>query len=185
MTTAPSAIAGLASMASTPDVAVTQRLRLRWLEAADAPFMLELLNDPGWIRYIGRRDVHTEEAAARYIEERLQAGYRKHGFGLNLVELAATGEPLGLCGLIKRDTLEDVDLGFAFLARHRGQGYAREAAQAAMRQAGTLGLARVVAIVMPANTPSLRLLARLGFRYERLLHMPGDDEPLELHAAAP
>ena len=158
---------------------------MRWVHAADAPFMLELLNDPDWVRYIGPRDVHTEEAAARYIEERVRGMYRKHGFGLNLVELRATGEPLGLCGLIKRDALDDVDLGFAFLARHRGQGYAREAARSVLRQAAARRLARLVAIVTPANAPSLRLLACLGFRYERMVTLPGDDAALELHAAVP
>jgi RimJ/RimL family protein N-acetyltransferase len=160
-------------------------LRLRWLDVADAPFMLALLNDPGWMRYIGRRDVHTPEAAARYIEQRMQPMYERHGFGLNLVERADTGEALGLCGLIKRDALDDVDLGFALLERHCGRGYAREAARAALRQAAALALPRVVAIVLPGNGPSLRLLQLLGFRFERMVQLPGDDATLELHAVAP
>jgi RimJ/RimL family protein N-acetyltransferase len=165
-------------------VAVTPRLRLRWLDAGDAAFVLELLNDPDWIRNIGPRDVHTLEAAARYIEERFQPGYRRHGFGLNLVEARHGGEALGLCGLIKRDTLDDLDLGFAFLPRHRGHGYALEAAQAVMRQAAALGVSRVVAIVLPGNAASLRLLGRLGFRYERNVRLAADDDELELHAVA-
>jgi RimJ/RimL family protein N-acetyltransferase len=166
-------------------VAETDRLRLRWLQAADAPFVLELLNDPGWIRWIGDRKMHTEAAARNYIEDRLAAGYRKHGFGLNLVELRATSEPLGLTGLIKRDTLDDVDLGFAFLERHRGHGYAREASAACLEQArGSLGLPRVVAIVLPGNEPSLALLRALGFAFERRVHLGGDAEELELHAVS-
>jgi RimJ/RimL family protein N-acetyltransferase len=166
-------------------VAETDRLRLRWLQAADAPFVLELLNDAGWIRWIGDRKMHTEAAARNYIEDRLAAGYRKHGFGLNLVELRATSEPLGLTGLIKRDTLDDVDLGFAFLERHRGHGYAREASAACLEQArGSLGLPRVVAIVLPGNEPSLALLRALGFAFERRVHLGGDAEELELHAVS-
>jgi RimJ/RimL family protein N-acetyltransferase len=164
-------------------VAETARLRLRWLQDADAPFVLELLNDPGWIRWIGDRKVHAEAAAQHYIEDRLAAGYRKHGFGLNLVELRATREPLGLAGLIKRDTLDDVDLGFAFLERHRGRGYAREAAAACLEQArGALGLQRLVAIVLSGNERSLALLRTLGFAFERTVRLSADDYELELHA---
>jgi RimJ/RimL family protein N-acetyltransferase len=166
-------------------VAETERLRLRWLQAADAPFVLELLNDPGWIRWIGERDVRTEAAARHYIEDRLAAGYRKHGFGLNLVELRVSGEPLGLAGLIKRDTLDDVDLGFAFLERHRGRGYAREASAACLAQArDALGLQRLAAIVLAGNERSLALLRALGFAFERTVRLGDDLEELELHAVA-
>lgn len=166
-------------------VAQTARLRLRWVEAADWPFVLELLNDPGWIRYIGDRNVHTREAAVGYIEGRMQALYLQYGFGLNVVEAVHSGEPLGLCGLIQRDTLEDADLGFAFLAAHAGRGYAWEAATAALRHArDVLGRSRVAAVVLPGNARSLRLLARLGFRFERMVQLAPAGDPLELHAVA-
>ena len=110
----------------------TPRLALRWLEAADAHFMLELVNDPDWLRYIGDRGIRSIEAARDYIADGPRAMYARLGFGLYLVELKGTDTALGICGLIKRDWLEDVDLGFAFLARFRGNGYACEAASATL-----------------------------------------------------
>src|ERR1051326_2497227 len=108
----------------------TARLKLRELGADDAAFILELVNEPGWLRFVGDRNVHSLDDARGYIARGPAASYEKHGFGLWAVELAASGEPLGMCGLVRRATLEDVDLGFAFLSRHWGQGYAREAAAA-------------------------------------------------------
>jgi RimJ/RimL family protein N-acetyltransferase len=127
--------------APAPLVAETARLRLRRFEPADAAFALELVNAPSWIRFIGKRDVPDLDAARAYLERGPIAMYAKHGFGLWCVALRATGEAIGMCGLIKRDTLPDVDLGFAFLPRHWGRGYALEAAEATMAYAReTLGL---------------------------------------------
>ena len=168
-------------MALTKAVLSTERLRLREFAREDAPFILELLNDPGWIRFIGDRGLRNEAMAADYIENVPMKMYARHGFGLWHLSLAATGEPLGMCGLIKRDTLEDVDLGFALLERHRGKGYAREAAEACRDYAAeVLGLARIVAITSPGNEDSAKLLERLGFRYERMSG-PADD-PVKLYA---
>lgn len=144
----------------------TPRLRLRPFEPddeADQRFIIALLNDPAWVANIGKRDVSTCEQAAAYLLDGPVAMLAREGFGLLLVESAADGTPMGMCGLIKRDTLPDVDIGFAFLPAYRAQGFAHEAASAVMGWARALGLARVVAIVTPTNTPSLGLLRRLGF----------------------
>ena len=111
----------------------TERLRLRRMHTGDAAFMLELLNQPSFIRHIGDRGARDLDGARFYITDRVLAAYAKHGFGMEVVELRSTGEPVGICGLVKRDSLDDVDIGYALLERHWGKGYAREAAQAVLR----------------------------------------------------
>src|SRR5437762_1683859 len=113
----------------------TDRLRLRELDERDAGFMLELLNEPGWLRFIGDRGIRTEEAAREYLRNGPMTMYRERGFGLWCVEVKPVGTPVGVCGLIKRDTLDDIDIGFAFLARHEGCGYGAESARAVMTHA--------------------------------------------------
>lgn len=150
----------------------TQRLVLREFTPADAAFVLELLNDPGWIRFIGDKGVRTLDEARAYIGRVPMASYERHGFGLYLVALAQSGVPIGMCGLIKRDTLEDVDIGFAFLPQYCGQGYAYEAACATLAHGKTtLGLARIVAITSPDNHSSIRLLEKIGLKHRRILHL--------------
>lgn len=167
------------------NVAETPRLRLRWLAADDADFVLRLVNEPAWIRYIGDKGVRTREDAARYIANGPAAMYARTGFGLYAVESKTTGEPLGICGLIKRDTLDDADLGFAFLPQFRRNGYALEAASAVIAYGrNVLGLSRIVAIVTRDNHRSSSLLDKLGFRYERTIAMPPSGERLSLYAAA-
>lgn len=166
------------------EVARTERLSLRWLDARDAAFVLELVNDASWIRYIGDRNVRTLRDAERYIDDGPVAMYARLGFGLYLVELTQTLEPVGLCGLIQRDALEDVDLGFAFLPGHRGKGYALESAAAVMDYARTVvGRSRIVAILSRDNQRSRKLLEKLGFNREREIRLQADGEPLELYAA--
>ena len=161
----------------------TQRLRLRPLQLADAPFILELLNDPDWLRYIGDKNLRNLDDARRYLEQGPLTMYVRDGFGLLLVESKADGAPMGLCGLLRRDTLPDADIGFAFLPRWRGGGYAREAAAAVLEHARReLGLRRIVAITTQDNTASGRLLEALGLRYERDICMPQDPELLRLYA---
>jgi RimJ/RimL family protein N-acetyltransferase len=151
--------------------------------ATDAGFILRLLNDPGWLRYIGDRDVRDEAAALRYIEDRLLASFRQHGFGLWVTEPREGGAPLGLCGLLKRPELPDVDLGFAFLPEARGQGLAHEAARRSLEHAARdMHLRRVVAITLPDNAESSRLLLRLGMRKEGVVQM--EDENVDLYAIA-
>ena len=146
----------------------TPRLRLRELTDDDAGFILELVNEPAWLRFIGDRNVHSLEDARGYIERGPVASYAKHGFGLWVVELRAKGEPVGMCGLIRRDSLPHADLGFAFLARHQGNGYAREAAAIAVTLAHErFGLARLLAITDPDNAASRAVLEHVGFAFER------------------
>lgn len=154
---------------STP-VLQTQRLTVRHFDRADAAFIFELLNEPSWLRHIGDKGIKTFSDAERYIQDGPVAMYARLGFGLYLVELTGSGEPLGMCGLIKRDTLQDVDLGFAFLSRFWGNGYAYEAAGAVMSYAATrLHIERIVAITSQTNQASGQLLRKLGFTFERLI----------------
>lgn len=161
----------------------TARLRLRELTHDDAAFILELLNDPAWLRYIGDRNVRTLEDARDYIDRVRTGGYERHGFGLWVVERKDDGERTGICGLVKRDTLEHVDVGFAFLERHRGRGYAREAVEATLSLARDRhGLARVVAITTLDNSASQRVLEGAGFRFEKRFRMDEAGEELSLYA---
>jgi len=160
----------------------THRLVLSELAEADAPFIVALLNDPDWIRYIGDRKVRTLDDARVYLRNGPMAMYAREGFGLYRTALAHDDTPIGLCGLIRRPTLADVDIGFAFLPAHRGYGYALESATAVLAQARAIGLHRVVAIVSPDNAPSAALLARLGFALERPIRLAEDDALLDLYA---
>jgi RimJ/RimL family protein N-acetyltransferase len=159
----------------------TPRLTLRRLTEADAPFMLTLLNEPSFIRHIGDRGVRTIADAEAYITAGPLASYARFGFGLYLVELKASSASLGICGLLKRDTLDDVDIGFAFLPRFWSRGYAVESASAVCDHARrALGLRRLVAIVDPVNAGSLRVLDRLGFTFERTVRLGDETNDLQL-----
>ena len=151
----------------------TDRLALRRLDAdLDAGFILRLLNEPSWLRYIGDRGVRTLEDARRYMLDGPIDMYDRLGFGLFLAELRESGLPIGLCGLIKRDGLADVDLGFALLPEHCSKGYAFESASAVLSWGRrVLNIPRIVAITSPDNNASVRLLQRLGFRYERRIRL--------------
>jgi RimJ/RimL family protein N-acetyltransferase len=164
-------------------VLVTERLRLRRLTPGDAAFLVELLNDPAFVANIGDRGVRTAADAAAYVENGPGASYARNGFGLYLVAVAATDMPVGLCGLVKRDTLPDVDIGFAFLPAFRSQGYALEAARAVVAEARErVGLSRLVAIAKPGNEPSARLLLKLGMRLDGRIRLSHEAEELELYA---
>jgi len=166
------------------EVAQTERLLLRWLNAGDSAFILELLNEPSWIRYIGDKGVKSIQDAERYIERGPVEMYRRLGFGLYLVELKENGAPIGICGLIKREALLDVDLGFAFLPRFWSSGYAFESASAVMSYARrALGLYRIVAILSQDNDRSANLLLKLGFRFESTVRLQRDGDELTLYAA--
>lgn len=164
----------------------TERLLLRRLTPDDAAFMLELVTDPSWIEFIGDRGLKSVDDARAYIVDRYVADYERHGFGLYLVALKETDEPLGICGLIKREALDDVDVGFAFLPRHVGRGYATEAARASLEHGWRdLGLRRIVAITTPSNRRSIRVLEKVGLRFETFFRMPGDEDELALYALTP
>jgi len=160
----------------------TERLALRHAELDDACFIVELLNEPGWLRYIGDKAVHSIADAHRYLETGPLDMYRRLGFGLYLVQRKSDSASIGLCGLIKRDALEFVDIGFAFLARVGGQGYAIEAATAMVLHAQKLGLQRLMAITTLDNHASQKVLRKLGMRYERQMRMPNESEPLSVYA---
>ena len=158
----------------------TDRLVLRELTTDDAPFILALVNDPAWIRFIGDKGVRTLDDARSYILAGPVALYRRHRFGLWLVEAKQQGA-IGMCGLIRRDTLDHVDIGFAFLPAYRGLGYAREAAAATLaygRQ--VIGLDRIVAIADPDNASSIGLLERIGLAFERKIRLVPDGPELSL-----
>ena len=139
--------------------------------------MLALLNDAAFIRFIGDRKVRTEEEARTYIRAGAMASYEQHGHGLYLVVSKELAEPIGTCGILRREVLPDPDLGFAFAAEHRAKGHGREAASAVLDYAkASLGLPRIAAIVSPDNEASLRALTSLGFGFERMVRM-ADDEP--------
>jgi RimJ/RimL family protein N-acetyltransferase len=161
----------------------TARLRLRELVAADAPFILALLNEPSFIQNIGDRGVRTLDAARVYIANGPVASYARHGFGLYLVERLEDGAPIGICGILRRDALPDPDLGFAFIPAYWKQGYAFEAASAVLAHArGPLALRRLLAVTNPANEPSIRLLGRLGFRLEGTTRLADGGADLKLFA---
>jgi len=161
----------------------TERLILRKLSTDDAEFVLELLNEPSFLRYIGDRGVRNLEDAKQYILNRLVTSYERNGFGLYLVELRESRIPIGISGLVKRDTLPDPDIGFAYLPAYWSKGYAVESAAAVMNYAReVLGLTRIVAITSLDNEASAKLLGKIGLRFERLIKLSEDAEEVKLFA---
>lgn len=165
----------------------TERLGLYALSADsvdDVAFLLRLLNEPSFIRNIGDRGVRNLEDAHAYLLKGPVASYCAHGFGLYRIQVKQGGESVGLCGLVKRATLDDVDLGYALLPEFCGKGYAMEAAAAVLANArSTLGLQRIVAITDPLNQDSIRLLEKLDFRFEKMVQLSSDDIALKLFAS--
>jgi RimJ/RimL family protein N-acetyltransferase len=162
----------------------TDRLQLRMLTADDAGFVLRLLNEPSFIQNIGDRGVRTIDDAQAYIQKGPLASYEKFGFGLWLIELKSEGTPIGICGLLKRDVLEDVDIGYALVPEFCSQGYAFESASAVMLYASKkLDLKRVVAVTNADNKNSIRLLEKMGFKYERMVRLSEGASEIKLFAA--
>jgi RimJ/RimL family protein N-acetyltransferase len=165
-------------------ILVTDRLSLRKLSVEDASFILRLLNEPSFLQHIGDKGVRTSADACSYILSGPVASYEKFGFGLWLVELKDSGVAVGICGLLKRAALEDVDIGYAFLPEFWSRGYALESASAVMSYAdATLGLKRVVAVTNADNQSSIRLLEKIGFEYERMVSLSEDGLALKLFAS--
>ena len=161
----------------------TERLILRRLSTTDAAFILDLLNQPSFLRFIGDRGVRTIGDAERYIQQGPIESYLRLGFGLYLVELRDDQTPIGICGLIKRDALPDVDIGYALLPQYWSQGFASEAASAVIAYGkDVLKLRRIVAIVTPDNERSIRVLERLGLQFERMMIWPEDRTELKVYA---
>lgn len=157
----------------------TERLRLRELERTDASFIIELVNTPGWLEFIGDRNVKNIESAVAYIENGPLKSYADNGFGLWLAELKESKILIGMCGILKRDTLENPDIGFAFMPEFTGKGYACEVAQATLNHAkGTLNIDKLVAIVVPTNKRSIHLLEKIGFKFVKLISDPRNNTEL-------
>ena len=163
----------------------TDRLALRRFTLDDAEFIFRLVNDPSWLRFIGDKNVRNLDDARRYLREGPLDMYQRHGFGMYRVEEKASGAPAGMCGLIRRDTLPDVDVGYAFLPEFRGKGYAFEAASAVLAHGyRSFGMRRILAITSPGNDSSIRVLEKAGMTFERLMEFtPGD--PVKLFAWVP
>ena len=142
----------------------TKRLRLRKFTLGDTKFIIQLLNSPGWIEFIGDRNIKTEEQAIAYLQNGPMKSYVQNGYGLSMVE-TKEGIPIGMCGIINRDTLEHPDIGFAFLEEFTGKGYAYEIASATLSYAmNTLQISKIVAITLPRNTRSIKLLEKIGMK---------------------
>jgi RimJ/RimL family protein N-acetyltransferase len=156
---------------------ITERQIIRPLVVGDAPFILRLLNEPSFIENIVDKGVRTLDQAAAYLTMGPLASYATHGHGLWMVQHRVTGKPMGICGLIKRDTLEEVDLGYAFVPEFWGLGFAREAAEACLVWGRDgMGLRGLLAIVSPGNASSIRLLEALAFqRTGSMTYAPGDE----------
>jgi RimJ/RimL family protein N-acetyltransferase len=158
---------------SGTEILKTERLVLRHLTEDDAAFILELLNSPGFIENIGDRGVRDLDGARKYVSEGPAESYRRNGFGLWLTALRETDEPVGICGLVKRDGLEDTDIGYAFLPAFWGRGYAVEAARAVLDHAReVIGLPKVVAITKPDNVGSIAVLEKIGLKFDKLIQLP-------------
>ncbi len=154
----------------------TERLVLRWFDIKDAPFILELVNDPAWIQFIGDKRIKNLDDAKKYILNGPVDMYNKMGFGLYLVERKEDLTPLGMCGLIKRDSLEDVDIGFAFLEKFRSKGYGFESASAVIDYGvQNLGMKRIVAITTIDNINSGKLLEKVGLQFEKIISDSRED----------
>ncbi len=158
---------------------LTERLSLTSLTVRDAAFLLALINSPSWIRYIGDRQVHTLKAAEAYLRKGSMQHEKDHGFGMRKMSLTATGQPIGICGIVRREGLPMPDLGFALLPEHEGHGYAFEAARSVLAvDAHLWNITEVSAITTLENNRSIALLHRLGFIQNGEVQLPGEEEVL-------
>jgi RimJ/RimL family protein N-acetyltransferase len=152
----------------------TERLALSQLAIADAPFILELMNEPGFIEFVADRGLRSEADAADFLSEKILPNYERFGFGFYRVTLRQSKIAIGICGLVKRETLDDPDIGFAILERFCGKGYAYEAAVAVMEYGrDALGLTHICGVTAPLNRISQHLLQKLGLKFQRRFHLPG------------
>ncbi len=160
----------------TMKIVETERLLLRHLNTDDAEFVLTLLNEPSFLHYIGDKGVRTVQEARLYIANVVMASYEQQGFGLYLIALQDTPIPIGMCGLVKREGLDDVDIGYALLPAFWSKGYAVEAAAAVLKYGReVLGLPQIVAITSPDNDSSMRVLEKLGLKFAKMIQLPGID----------
>jgi len=164
-------------------IAETPRLRIRHLTAADAAFTCHLLNEPSFIDNIADRGVRSEIDAMHYLAEGPIKSYQQHGYGLFLVENSENHTPMGFCGLLFRDHLQETDIGFAFLPQFWGKGYAFEAASAVMHFGyNKLKLKRIVGLTSAGNMASVKVLNRLGLQFEKMVQMPSSADSIQLYS---
>ena len=164
----------------------TPRLVLDELTTDDTEFILELVNEEAFVRHIGDKGVRNRAGASQYILTGPVASYERFGLGLYRVAIRESGQPIGICGVLKRDTLEHPDVGFAILQRFWAKGYAFESASAVMIHAReTLGLGRLLAITSQDNTASIGLLDKLGFTFERMLEISDDEPEIKVFVSEP
>ena len=157
----------------------TERLVLRQLTEADAAFFMKLANTPSWLKYIGDRNIKSIEASKKYLRDGSIKSYKERGFGFYMVELQENNDLLGVCGLIKRDTLEDVDIGFAFMPEAEGKGFGYESAYSVLNYAkNKLKINRIIAITVPENERSIGLIKKIGLTYEKMVKLEDDGEDL-------
>jgi RimJ/RimL family protein N-acetyltransferase len=161
----------------------TTRLELRRFTLDDAAFILDLVNEPSFIRHIGDKGVRNEGDARRYLRSGPLASYERFDFGLYAVELKDGREPIGMCGVLKRDALPDPDVGFAFLPRHWSRGYALESVAAVLADARARhGLTRLLAITSQDNVRSIALLEKVGFKFERMARLSEGADEVRVYA---
>jgi [ribosomal protein S5]-alanine N-acetyltransferase len=159
----------------------TARLRLREMTRDDAVFLHEIMNEPEFIANVADRGIRSPAEAERWMAEKILPSYAQHGFGFYVVELQETGEAVGFCGFVKRESLDDVEIGYAMLRRHSGKGYTYEAAAAVFAYGReTLRLPRIIAVTSSSNAVSIHLLKKLGLRFERMVQLPEFEHPLML-----
>lgn len=160
----------------------TERLILQRFTLQHAAFLKELMNSPGYLKYIGDRGVGDVKAAEQYIREKFMIAYAQYGYGFSVVTLKNDLIPIGGCGLIRRDGLPYPDIGFALLPEYGGMGYGFEIAAATIAHArDTLNIPQVLGITLPTNTRSIRLLERIGMEFQKMIRLPGDGEELMLY----
>lgn len=161
----------------------TARLRLRKLTEDDSAFVLRLVNEPAFLTNIGDKEVRNLDDARRFIREGAWTNQPKPGYGQLLVELKDTGEPVGVCGLLYRPSLDVTDVGFALLSAYHREGYAYEAATAVLQYGrSTLGIPKIVALTIPENTASIRLIEKLGLQFVEVVQMWPEDPGTLLYA---
>jgi RimJ/RimL family protein N-acetyltransferase len=161
----------------------TERLKLREFHLADKLFILELVNSPGWIKFIGDRNIKTEEQAGIYLENGPISSYKNYGFGLSLVELKGSLQPIGMCGLLKRADLDHPDIGFAFLPEYTGKGYAYEVAAATLSHAkNVLNQKVILAITVSENKSSIKLLEKIKMTFCKTIRLPNQNSELLLYS---
>ena len=160
-------------------VCETERLIIRQFELSDSDFIIRLLNEEAFIRYIADKNIRTQQDAIHYLKHGPMASYDKYGFGLNLVYLKSDNTPIGMCGVLKRDELEYPDLGYAFLAEFADKGYASEAAEKTLKVTmATCSLDTVFAVTLLDNSRSNKLLKKVGFSVKETMDLYGSQNNL-------